>query len=134
MAVVVLDIPRFRELYPEISDDTPDTKIEFWFLQAETIINNTDCSIIKNAKEREILLYLLMRHFSALDERSAQGGLVGRISSATEGSVSVSADMGGISGKAAWFTQTPWGANYWQMTAKYRAFRYVTGGCHARRR
>lgn len=134
MAVVVLDICRFRELYPELPETTPDVKIEFWFLQAQTIINNSDCSIVKDSKEREMLLFLLMRHFAALEERASQGGLVGRISSATEGSVSVSADMGGVSGNVAWFMQTPWGANYWQMTAKYRGFRYIPGGCYARRR
>lgn len=133
MAAVILDADRFRLLYSEMKL-VDDAKLEFWFFQAESIINNTDCSIVRGVKEREILLMLLMRHFAALDERAAQGGLVGRIASATEGSVSVSADMGGVSGNAAWFMQTPWGANYWQMTAKYRRFRYIPGGAYARRR
>lgn len=134
MAVVVVNACRFREIYPELSPAPTDAKVEFWFSQAETILNNTDCSIVRDVKEREMLLMLLMRHFAALEERAAQGGLVGRISSATEGSVSVSADIGGSSNNAAWFMQTPYGANYWQMTAKYRGFRYIPGGCYARRR
>ncbi|EEZ74634.1 hypothetical protein NEILACOT_05350 [Neisseria lactamica ATCC 23970] len=85
-------------------------------------------------EEREMLLFLLVRHFAALAERAAQGGLVGRIASASEGSVSVSADMGAAGGNAAWYLQTPYGATYWQLTAKYRRFRYVQGGCYARRR
>ena len=50
---------------------------------------------MKKLEEREMLLFLLVRHFAALAERAAQGGLVGRIASATEGSVSVSAEYGG---------------------------------------
>lgn len=132
MAIVMFDPEKFRLHYPDIADDP---RVEMWFAQAETIVNNTDCSIVTNLKEREMLLMLLMRHFAALDERASQGGMVGRISSATEGSVSVSADLGGVSGNATWYMQTPWGANYWQMTAKYRGFRYVAGsGCYAWRR
>ena len=52
----------------------------------------------------------------------------------TEGSVSVSADMGAVGSNTAWYLQTPYGATYWQLTAKYRRFRYVPGGCYARRR
>ena len=133
MGIVLFDAAAFRMRYPEL-DQAADGQMEMWFTQAESIANNTECSIVTNLKEREMLLMLLMRHFAALDERAAQGGLVGRIGSATEGSVSVSADLSGVSGKAAWFAQTPWGLSYWQMTAKYRAFRYVPGGCYARRR
>lgn len=132
MGVVVFNPNTFREVYPQFVD-TPNVRLDWWFAQAETLLNNTDCSIVKDLGERERLLMLLMRHLAALDERAEQGGLVGRIGSATEGSVSVSADLSGVSGKAAWFAQTPWGLTYWQMTAKYRAFRYVPGGCYARR-
>ena len=132
MGIVLFDAAAFRMRYPEM-DQAADGQMEMWFTQAESIVNNTECSIVTNLKEREMLLMLLMRHFSALDERAAQGGLVGRISSATEGSVSVGADMGDVSGNAAWYIQTPWGASYWQITAKYRRFRYVPWGCHARR-
>ena len=133
MGVVVFNPDTFREIYPQFID-TPNAVLDWWFAQAETLLNNTDCSIVKDLGERERLLMLLMRHLAALDERAEQGGLVGRIGSATEGSVSVSADMGAVGSNAAWYLQTPYGATYWQMTAKYRRFRYVLGGCYARRR
>ena len=133
MGIVLFDAAAFRMRYPEM-DQAADGQMEMWFTQAESIVNNTECSIVTNLKEREMLLMLLMRHFAALDERAAQSGLVGRISSATEGSVSVGAAMGGVSGNAARYMQTPWGASYWQLTTKYRRFRYVPWGCHARRR
>lgn len=132
MPAVVFDKARFQTAYPEVR--AADAQLEMWFAQAESLLDNTSRSIVKKPEEREMLLFLLVRHFAALAERAAQGGLVGRIASASEGSVSVSADMGAAIGNAAWYLQTPYGATYWQLTAKYRRFRYVSGGCYARRR
>lgn len=132
MSAVVFDKARFQTAYPEVR--ATDAQLEMWFAQAESLLDNTGRSIVKKPEEREMLLFLLVRHFAALAERAAQGGLVGRIASASEGSVSVSADMGAAIGNAAWYLQTPYGATYWQLTAKYRRFRYVSGGCYARRR
>lgn len=53
-------------------------------------------------------------------------GLVGRISDATEGSVSVSADFPTTPNNA-WFMQTAFGALFWQATSVYRTMRYVPG-------
>lgn len=131
MPAIVFDKARFQAAYPEVQ--ATDAQLEMWFTQAESLLDNTDHSIVEKLEEREMLLFLLVRHFAALAERAAQGGLVGRISSATEGSVSVSADYGGTP-DSAWYLQTPYGATFWQLTAKYRRFRYVAGGCHARRR
>lgn len=132
MPAVVFDKARFQTAYPEVR--AAGAQLEMWFAQAESLLDNTGRSIVKKPEEREMLLFLLVRHFAALAERAAQGGLVGRIASASEGSVSVSADMGAAIGNAAWYLQTPYGATYWQLTAKYRRFRYVSGGCYARRR
>lgn len=132
MPAVVFDKARFQAAYPEVQ--ASDAQFAMWFTQAEGLLDNTDHSIVKKLEEREMLLFLLVRHFSALNERAAQGGLVGRIASATEGSVSVSADMGAVGGNAAWYLQTPYGTTYWQLTAKYRRFRYVPWRCYARGR
>lgn len=132
MPAVVFDKARFQAAYPEVR--AAGAQLEMWFAQAESLLDNTGRSIVKKPEEREMLLFLLVRHVAALTERAAQGGLVGRIASAAEGSVSVSADMGAVGSNAAWYLQTPYGATYWQLTAKYRRFRYVSGGCYARRR
>ena len=132
MGVVVFNPDTFREIYPQFVD-TPNAVLDWWFAQAETLLNNTDCSIVKDLGERERLLMLLMRHLAALDERAEQGGLVGRIASATEGSVSVSAEMPASSAGAAWYNQTPFGASFWQLTSKYRRFKYVSGRHYAGR-
>ena len=52
--------------------------------------------------------------------------LVGRVASASEGSVSVSLEYASsTSVNQAWFFQTPYGAQFWQATAAYRQMRYV---------
>lgn len=84
------------------------------------------------------LLWLLTCHLAYLGAfRDAAGNpsttgtvapspLVGRISSAAEGSVNVSTelDAGGYP-MPAFFAQTPWGLQFWQATAQFRQARYV---------
>ncbi len=53
-------------------------------------------------------------------------GVVGRISDASEGDVSVSAEWAAPpSVSAAYFLQTKYGAQFWQMTARYRTALFV---------
>lgn len=142
--VVVFSAVKFLAQYPEMHNAqsgftwfaealNQNALLENWFRQAEMLLNNTPCSVVKNLDERETLLFLLVRHFAELHHRAVQGGLVGRISSATEGSVSVSAEMPASSAGAAWYNQTPFGASFWQLTSRYRRFRYVRGQQYAGR-
>lgn len=84
------------------------------------------------------LLYLLTAHVAWLfSPRDGQGNpsssgtstqsLVGRISDATEGSVSVTTDNQYPPGTAQWYQQTPWGSAYWAATAIYRTMHYRSG-------
>lgn len=94
-------------------------------------INNTYRSIVGDVNERTILIQYAIAHMLALEGVLAAGGQgstsgqVGRVSSASEGSVSASLDMGAMPGTAAWWLQTQYGAFYWNATAKYRTFRYA---------
>lgn len=54
-------------------------------------------------------------------------GVVGRVNSASEGSVSVGVDWPGANPEAAWFLQTEYGAMWWQATAQYRTAIYIPG-------
>lgn len=52
--------------------------------------------------------------------------IVGRISSASEGSVSVSTEWKGSGSPSEdWFLQTKYGTTYWLMTAGFRTMRYA---------
>lgn len=86
-------------------------------------------------------LYLLTSHIAWLNApRDASGNpaatgapaspIVGRINTASEGSVSVGADMGDAnagSPSQAWYMQTRYGAEYWAITAGMRTAQYVPG-------
>ena len=85
--------------------------------------DNTGSSKITNETTRAMLLNMLTAHIAKL-EISKQ---VGRVSSASEGSVSVSLDVGVMSGTAAWFMATNYGMAFWQATAQYRMARVYQG-------
>ena len=65
MAIVALDIPKFRELFPEFSDVT-DVQLQFLFDEATDYLNNTEYSPVQEYTKRERLLYLLMAHIAYL--------------------------------------------------------------------
>lgn len=130
MAIVVFDIDTFRGFYPEFSN-VADAALPFIFQQAEFYLDNTEYSLVVDPAKRELLLYMLMSHICYIrygNNKGAGGtGIVGRISSASEGSVSVGASLDGGEFIGAWYTQSPYGIDYWQATKVYRMGRYFTG-------
>jgi hypothetical protein len=122
MAVVVFDPVAFLARYPEFTAIQEPT-LQAYFAEATIYLDNTDQSRVCDVTVRAVLLNMLVAHIAAL----AAASLVGRINQATEGSVTVSAEMGTPSGTSAWFQQTKYGAAFWQATAPYRTFQYVSG-------
>lgn len=124
--VVVFDPVEFRALYPTIQ--ATDEQLEMYFEMAETFLDNTKCSVVKDLGARKRLLYLLVAHIATLTGQAEQGNnVVGRVSSATEGTVSIGLDYGTMGNNERWYLQTPWGAMYWQLTKKYRSAVYRLG-------
>jgi hypothetical protein len=105
------------------------------FIQAQVYLNNTQSSRVLQIEDRQPLLWMLTCHIAKLFYGTNDGNgnisgpsqIVGRVNTATEGSVSVGADMPGVTASSAWYMQTQWGAMYWQATAKYRTARYMRG-------
>lgn len=126
MAVVIFDPAAFKEAYPAFAS-VPDALLTEYFNIATLYLSNTDCSIVQDIAKRTTLLWLLTAHIAylsgALNLVPGTPGLVGRVSSATEGSVSVSTEYP-TNPNNAWFLQTQWGAIFWQATLSYRSFRY----------
>jgi hypothetical protein len=121
----------FKALYPQFVS-VADGTLTLYFQLATLILRNSCGSVVQDATQRERLLNLLVAHIAALQPVAPAGGpgsggaLVGRIASATEGSVSVTAEYAAeVSASMAWFIQTQYGALFWQLTATYRSFRYV---------
>ncbi|XKM12666.1 DUF4054 domain-containing protein [Orbaceae bacterium ac157xtp] len=125
MDIVTFDSVEFRLVYPMFDDRNKysDTLLNHCFMTAETYINNTKCSHIKNLVVRKIMLYMLTAHILTLRVQAMNGDwYAGIMASATEGSVSISMSTPNITKRNAWYMKTPFGQEYWEMTAKYRSF------------
>ena len=129
MGVVVFDPVAFRTRYPEFSTLT-DGMLTAYFNEATLYLNNSESSLVTDVTQRSVLLNMIVAHLAALNSGingQAPSQLVGRITQASEGSVSVSSDIGPVSNTAAWWMQTKYGASYWSATSPYRTMRYRPG-------
>lgn len=126
MAVVTFDYAAWVMRYPEFSGSVQPGLAQAYFDEATGILDNTDSSNVTDTTVRLRLLNMLTAHIAALSGCNASP-LVGRIASASEGSVSVTAEYNGDN-RAAWFNQTKYGAAYWQaMRGLWQGPRYVPG-------
>lgn len=122
--------------YPEFSGCSAPQG-QAWFNQATTLIANETCNPLYSAQGAagfKTIMYGVVSHLAWLfSPRDASGQpaaagqpaspIVGRINSASEGSVSVGSDMGDAnagSPSQAWWMQTPYGAFVWQALANMR--------------
>lgn len=125
--IVVFDATEFKELYPAFAT-VSDEALELNFMAAEMLVKNTCCSRVVDARKRERLLNLLVAHITQLlngINGQPPAGIVGVVTSATEGSVSVDTTIGVIPFTAVYFAQTQFGLLFWQLTAPFRTFVYV---------
>lgn len=115
--------------YPQFSNVTQTQIIGVVLPLAEIYCRNDGGGPVSTAAIQTTLLNLMVAHVCQLMFGSTTqplSPLVGRINSATEGSVSVGTDFPSTPNNA-WFLQTPYGAAFWQATSVYRTMRYVPG-------
>ena len=130
MGVAVFSYAVWSARYPLLAPKVSEPLATSYFDEAGAFyLNNTDCSIVEDVPTRLLLLNMLVAHIALLNGAGAAGeaGLVGRISSATEGSVTINADYNAAPGSEQWYAQTGPGAAYWAATARWRTMRYVPG-------
>jgi hypothetical protein len=131
--VVVFSYADWIAMYPELANSVTQPTAQMYFFQAQLYCDNTPTSIIRDTSpggEREMLLNMMTAHIAALNapiNGQPSSPLVGRITNATQGSVSVATQMDMPPGSAQWYNQTKYGAAFWAATAKYRTMRYVPG-------
>lgn len=133
-APVAFDWAYFQLRYPELAGSINAVLGGVYFTEAGLYCDNTASSPIADntvGGVRYLLLHMVTAHICALNAAlngSPSSTLVGRISNATQGSVSVGSEMGGkeVGGKD-WFMQTKYGAAFWQASAQYRMMRYAPG-------
>ena len=135
MAVVTFNPEEFRDQYPEFKG-LSDAVLLRMFDWANLYLCNHDNSPVPDQARRKVLLYLLTAHCCALWYQSQANagsgpssgvpmGNVGRLNSASEGSVSVGFDYTVTPG-GEWFTQTQYGASFWQAVRSLIGFRYIS--------
>lgn len=124
-AIGTLVIADFRAAYPAFATNPPDAVITAYFaLAGEVWLRNDGTGPVRTTTLQTALLYMLTAHLCQLfsgPDGNDPSGLVGRISSATQGSVTISTEYEGTM-NSAFFTQTPYGAAFWQATAAFRSF------------
>lgn len=125
MSVAAFDYLGWVARYPEFRAVTPDAAA-LYFAEAGLYLDNTDASPVRDATVRLMLLNMLTAHIAAMAGANSSS-MPGRIGTATEGSVSVTATFDVPPGSAQWYAQTRYGAAYWQASAPYRTMRYIPG-------
>lgn len=129
MAVAVFNYALWAARYPALAAKVAEPLASAYFTEAgQLYCDNSDCSPVQDVGIRLTLLNQLVAHIAALEtSKAAQQGLVGRISSVTEGGVTVAIDLGAVPGTEAWYAQTQYGLAFWTATAPYRTMTYVPG-------
>lgn len=116
--------------YPEFAS-VDEATADLYFAEATVYHRNDGVGPVEDATVQLALLNMMTAHIAAryaAINGVAASPLVGRINSATEGSVSVGVEgFTGIPGSLQWLTQTKYGSDYWFATTSYRTMRYLPG-------
>ncbi len=131
-AVATFNLTAFLARYPEFTPAASYTGVNstngpLFFGEATVYWRNDGSGPVIDPITQQTFLNQLTAHVAMLaigTVQSPASGLVGRISSAGQGSVNVSADYSGTPGTLAWFNQTSYGAAFAQASAAYRTMRY----------
>lgn len=126
---VTFNYATWAQAFPQFSSLSEDQVVNGALPLAELYCRNDGGGPVSSSAVQTNLLNLMVAHIcQLLYGVNGQGpsGIVGRITDATEGSVSVSADFPSTPSNA-WFLQTPFGAAFWQATAVYRTMRFMPG-------
>lgn len=124
---VIFDYALWAKRFPEIASVVDEELASSYFEEAGLYLNNTAKSPVPSLKKRQTLLNFLVAHIALLNLSPAQGGksLIGIITNAQQGSISLSSTQGTLSPGQAWFCQTQPGASFWAATMDLRQMRFV---------
>lgn len=129
-AIVTFDYQEWALRYPEFNDTVDPELAALYFAEATIYHANDGSGPVTDAAQQKILLYMIVAHVAQLNKGSSiqsLSPLAGPITNASEGSVSVGAQLPQVPGSQAWFILTRYGYNYWFATAAFRTMRYTIG-------
>lgn len=126
--IVAFDFSIWSARYPTLAASVSMPAAQSYFDEATLYLDNTPGSLVQDVGKRAVLLGMLTAHIATLNaviNGQAPSGLVGRISNASQGSVSVATQNDYPPGTVQWYQQTAPGASFWAATAQYRTARYL---------
>jgi Protein of unknown function (DUF4054) len=132
---VTFNYAQWLQLFPSFSYITQPQAQEYFNL-ATQVHRNDGGGPVTLASTQTNLLNLVTAHIASLlapppdnpgGPPARDAAVVGRITSASEGSVSVSTENSFPPGSSQWWQQTQYGAMYWQMSRVFRTARYLKG-------
>lgn len=135
--IVTFNFAAWVAQFPEFAALT-EPQAQGYFDQGGMYLDNFGGGPCIVPAQKTILMNLVTAHIAWLfAPRDANGNpaatgtpappIVGRISSASEGSVSLSIENQYPPGSVQWWQQTRYGSAYWAMTAAYRTMHYLPG-------
>lgn len=128
---VAFDYALWALEYPELASSINSATANRYFFLAGTMFANSYLSPVCDHALRLTYLNMIVAHLATIYSPingQAPSGIVGRITEAREGDVSVkAADIAGKSATAAFWTQTPYGLMFWTATAYLRQGFYMPG-------
>ena len=128
MPAVVFDPAAFKARYPEFAA-VADPTLAACFDEAGLYLSHSDNSPVQNLTRRATLLNMLTAHVAYIGGLLSADGMprpVGRVSQASEGSVSAAFEgVPPTPGSGAWFQQSQYGAAFWQAASSLRSMRYI---------
>ncbi len=128
-AIVVFNYENWIAQFPNFNY-LSSVQATMYFDIATNYFRNDGFGPVCNLDQKTLILYLLTAHIAQLFAPKSNGQnpstIVGRINTASEGSVSVGAEFQ-ASPAASWYLQTQYGASAWQLMLPWRTMRYVPG-------
>lgn len=124
--VVSFDYTAWVARYPEFSTVTEGLATQY-FTEATLYHRNDGGGPVGNSAMQSLLLNMLTAHICKLNATIngvAPSPLIGRINTASEGSVSVATENSYPPGTVQWYQQTQYGSSYWAATAQFRSMHY----------
>ena len=131
--IVTFDLAAWQLAFPQFASLTQEQVVVLALPIAEMYCRNDGGGPVSTAQTQTTLLNLMVAHICQLlygpNPGTAGGGasgIVGRISGATQGTISVQSEFP-TTPTNAFFLQTEFGAMFWAATASYRTARYIPG-------
>lgn len=129
-AVANFSYAAFQAQYPTLAS-VPAPIVQSYWTQAGAFHDNSISGPVRDASLQAVLMNMMTAHimvvFGAISintDGSINQGVVGRVSSASEGSVSISTENQYPPGSAQWLQQTAFGSAYYYATEQFRVMQY----------